>query len=42
LVKTFVFKNEHFQLVFKLKTTPLKIRALVSIKRSGRTGSIGI
>jgi hypothetical protein len=27
LVKTFVFKNEHFQLVFKLKTTPLKIQA---------------
>jgi hypothetical protein len=30
LVKTFVFKNEHFQHVFRLKTTPLKIRALVS------------
>ncbi len=30
LVKTFVFKNEHLQLVFKLKTTPLKIRALIS------------
>jgi hypothetical protein len=32
LVKTFVFKNEHFQLVFKLKTTPLKIRALISVE----------
>ncbi len=27
LVKTLVFRNEHFQLVFKLKTTLLKIRA---------------
>ena len=27
LAKTFVFRNEHFQLVFKLKTTLLKIRA---------------
>ncbi len=23
LAKTFVFRNEHFKLVFKLKTTPL-------------------
>jgi hypothetical protein len=30
LAKTFVFRNEHFQLVFKLKTTLLKIRALES------------
>jgi hypothetical protein len=28
LAKTFVFRNEHFQLVFKLKTILLKIRAL--------------
>jgi hypothetical protein len=27
LAKMFVFRNEHFQLVFKLKTTLLKIRA---------------
>jgi hypothetical protein len=27
LAKTFVFRNEHFQLVFKLKTILLKIRA---------------
>jgi hypothetical protein len=27
LAETFVFRNEHFQLVFKLKTTLLKIRA---------------
>jgi hypothetical protein len=27
LAKTFVLRNEHFQLVFKLKTTLLKIRA---------------
>jgi hypothetical protein len=33
LVKTFDFKNEHFQLVFKLKTTPLKIRALDAVLR---------
>jgi hypothetical protein len=27
LAKTFVFRNEHFRLVFKLKTIVLKIRA---------------
>ncbi len=31
LAKTFVFRNEHFQLVFKLKTTLLKIRAQIRI-----------
>jgi hypothetical protein len=31
LAKTSVFRNEHFQLVFKLKTILLKIRALVSV-----------
>jgi hypothetical protein len=32
LAKTFVFRNEHIQLVFKLKTILLKIRTLVSLK----------
>jgi hypothetical protein len=27
LAKTLIFRNEHFQLVFKMKTTPIKIRA---------------
>jgi hypothetical protein len=31
LAKTFVFRNEHFQLVFKLKTILLKIRAQASV-----------
>jgi hypothetical protein len=31
LAKTFVFRNEHFQLVFKLKTILLKIRARNSL-----------
>ncbi len=34
LAKTFVFRNEHFQLVFKLKTTLLKIRTRARIYRS--------
>jgi hypothetical protein len=34
LAKTLVFRNEHFQLVFKLKTTLLKIRTRARIYRS--------
>jgi hypothetical protein len=41
LVKTFVFKNEHFQLVFKLKTTPLKIRAQASKRGQTETENRG-
>ncbi len=42
LAKTFVFRNEHFQFVFKLKTILLKIRAPVpSNKFAGRLDFAG-
>ena len=38
LAKTLVFRNEHFQLVFKLKTTLLKIWALIKLDEDEEVG----